>query len=226
VFFSYKRRKDEIGVLVNKIYYILCMMHNRVLVKRSIPKHPMNPFYDGTGGSDVEWSVFYKAAIVGKSAVTAVPIDIASKGAGSLDVLSSVKREIDQAKVIASAPVLATAPSEPAAYTTIEMVKGIASELDEKLYTSPVLVQLPPATERVSTLRSLKCYFYTMSFFIVAGVIALVVSTMFVLNESGYHWMDNTGKEMFSKQMESLESVSASKGRFVDVRFNYFVLHI
>jgi len=91
-------RTDEVGLLACEYYYMVCILHNKNMIKRDTPKYPPNPFHFG---SDVDYKNLSWTQFIGAierqtktpmaiAATKTLPPQVESNATSDMDVLGSL----------------------------------------------------------------------------------------------------------------------------------------
>jgi hypothetical protein len=213
-------RSDEVGILAADYYYIVCLLHNRNIAKKEVPKHPPNPFHLGnTRGIDYEkisWGEFVAefdaqndSQLRAVAVAEVVEAESPSAPGTELDMLSAIGKNHKQGfAAVATVDPEAQAPvGGGSTKTKTKHVSGGGGDY----------LDVPEATTSVGWFTSLKSQLYGLSTVLLVGIAVTMIVTIVPLSRQGDAWMSDSTVQIDNTQVANMQAITFTKSVFVEV---------
>jgi len=217
-FFS-KYRPDEVGHTAFEYYRVVCVLNNRIVHKRKIPKCPKNPFYieEIIEYSDFTWDKFYSrmqpkhlkhSQAVKATEVVATEVDTTD----SLDVLGQITAAKNRKNNKNKNFIKVNLEEETA---VVDEDSGDI-ELGNINVMTEDIAPIPKDNFKTSRFASISLKLYMLCILLLAGLLVVAILTIIDLwVAGGQTWMTETSTAMETKQMENLAAIAYAKSMFV-----------
>jgi hypothetical protein len=148
------------------------------------------------------------------SSASAATAATAATAVVSLDAMD--KAELGSA---AGLPSSAVSPNPPAVAPTISIPSASSVSAPEPATgTMSLSLPLPHRPTCSSKIFTVRTYLYLLSTVLVAALLTIIVSTVYVLQQEGTYWMEDTGDYIEATEIVNMNTVVRTKAAFIQVK--------
>jgi hypothetical protein len=111
----------------------------------------------------------------------------------------------------------------PPAVAPIISIPSASSVIAPEPATDTLSLSLPHRPTCSSKMFTVRTYLYLLSTVLVAALLTIIVSTVYVLQQEGTYWMEDTGDYIEANEIVNMNTVVRTKAAFIQVKRLHFL---
>lgn len=214
-------RTDEIGVLAEDYYYVVCLLRNKYLSRKTGPKGRLNPFLISQQSNVLPQQITWAQYVTSfcnfhRISVSQLYDTIGKDVGGTLYMYEACTSSVQESSE--------DHPPVDAAVLTgghQHHIHSVSPEVEKD-----DLITLPHARSNVGLFTSLKSQLRILLGVVLLGVLATMLLTILNLSSAGPTWMRKAKGDIAETQVSNLNDISFAKSIFVQVKAPMLTLTI